>query len=116
MSQDTKGFIIKQINYAKIGIYLQKMFGDTEVVTSNANMCVFSFKDHGDALLMYVYNGIQDTITIDKNGLEVSVADGTLVSLCARGNSVEIITDMIHYFGDGYIDKNDCDDTDFEEV
>ena len=120
MSQDTQGFIVRRVGYAKIGIYLQKMFGNVEVISEDSTYCVFSFKDHGDFLLMNVYNGMYNgvygTITLNKTGLEVGVKDGTVVSLGARGNAVEIITDMVKYFGGGYIDKNDCDDIDFEEV
>jgi hypothetical protein len=73
-----------------------------------------------DRMIFYSYNNVnyfENAYYYCKDGLNDMVfSDKTYISLGLWGNSIEIIKDIIHHFGGGWIDENDCDDKTYEKV
>jgi len=70
--------------------------------------------------LFYIYNNInvfENEQYYEKlNLLDMVKAETTSISLSAWGSSVEIIKELVEYFGGGWIDENDCDNVPFQKL
>lgn len=79
----------------------------------------FKYKGE-DRSIFYSYSNVNFFENLDyysEHGLEDMVkSETTYLSLGYWGSSVEIIKEMVAQFGEGWIDKNDCDDQPYEPV
>ena len=52
----------------------------------------------------------------DKNILEIINSDTTCLRMPFCKESINILTNIVKYFGGGWIDDNDCDNEDFYKI
>ena len=79
------------------------------------------FEYHGEnRVLFYCYDNLNHYENLDyyaKRGLlEMVKTETTYLSLGCYGDSVEIIKELVAYFGGGWIDENDCDDEEYYPI
>lgn len=79
----------------------------------------FKYNDE-DRMLFYNYNNLNNYENLEyysKYGLqEIVKAETTTINLGYWGSSVEIIKELVAYFGGGWIDENDCDDEEYYPI
>jgi len=108
MGVDTKAIIRKGVTITEIVETLSAKYSNVDVHSTHSNdFLQATFLDGNDKRMLSIF--FLDTA---KNDYKI---DGVLLSLGYWGNSVEIATYLCETFG-GYIDKNDCDDNDFEPI
>lgn len=93
--------------------WIKEIYDDN--IYSEHGFISFKYKDEQRSLF-YCYNSYSAYENLEfykKHGLENMVkSETTFISLGKWGNSIEIIKELVSYFG-GYIDEDDCDDKEY---
>lgn len=80
----------------------------------------FKSKNGNNRSLFYFYqncNHYENLEYYEGTELEPMIkSETTNINLGCNDEAVEIITEIVKYFGGGWVDKNDCDDIDFEII
>lgn len=70
--------------------------------------------------MFYVYNNLNSYENINfysEHGLkDMVLSETTYISLGFWGSSVEIVKEIVAYFGGGWVDENDCDDKEYYPI
>lgn len=108
MGVDTKAIIRKGVTITQLVETLSAKYNDVKVHSTHRNdFMQVTFLDGKDKRILSAF-----FLDMAKSDYKI---DGVLLSLGYWGNSVEICTFLCESFG-GYLDKNDCDDIEFEPI
>lgn len=124
MGCNTKGFIhsenASRFNFIDLIKFIEKEYGEIKTLyPSSSGYMTISFMDNKDGRMLSVFQGYKSYIDEDypkfknNNGNNFSKPYITLFDLGLWGNSIDIITKIIKYFGGGYIIENDCGEKDW---
>lgn len=90
--------------------WIEEVYGDE--IYSEHGFINFNYNGEGRSIFYNYnsYNAYENLEYYKEYGLENMVkSETTFISLSKWGNSIEIIKELVSYFG-GYIDHDDCDD------
>ena len=92
---------------------------DSENWYTISGFICFKYNDE-DRMLFYTYQNINShdnmKYYLEHNLRDMVESETTFLSLGYWGSSVEIIKEIVAYFGGGWIDENDCDDKEYYPI
>lgn len=95
--------------------FIKEIYDKDKNVYSEFGMIYFKYNSEQRSLFYCYnsYNAYENLNFYKKCGLEHMVkSETTYISLSKWGSSVEIIKELVSYFG-GYVDESDCDDEEY---